>query len=202
MFGTRFGGSRFLFWALAPFLLAFAVVMAFMVSDWTSGAGAGIALLITGAMLLVLKLYDTEQFDWAGRVVAGLVFVAYVSYLVHELATEGVPDHLPRSPAEASPVNALLGLLVIGIPGLLYAVRGRFGARRDLMEVQRALCNEVGAAYTPCDPSETVGLSETARRGETPLNGLRHPREGGPAAGTSGEERSSVPRPTFSALCT
>ena len=182
---TLFGGSRFLFWSLAPFLIGFALVMALMVQDWTSRRGILVSVLVAAAVLLLLALYDHVRFRWAGRVVAGLVFLTYASYLAHELATEGLPRRLPRSRAETTAFNALVGLLVIGVPALLYAVRGRFGSRkedadqRELTDRQHAVCDRFGATCAPCDPSEKVGISNTALQGELPLNGLRHPPDGG-----------------------
>jgi H+/Cl- antiporter ClcA len=130
MFGpTLFGGSRFLFWSLSPFLLLFALVTALLVPDWTSLRGLLAAVLIAAALLLTLQLYDGTRFHWAGRVLAGIVFSAYVAYLIEELVTEGMASLSPRS-SGASAFKAVLGLLIIGIPAALYAFSGRWTARR------------------------------------------------------------------------
>ncbi len=202
MFGrTLFGGSRFLFWALAPFLILFAVVMASSVSDWTSRGGLLVAALISAALLLLLQLYDPTRFHWAGRVLAGAVFLGYVAYLIDELATKGFPTRLLPSRGETSAINALVGLLVIGVPAGLYAFCGRWSISRrtddgvDVLELQRAVCDQHAAPFTPCAPSTKIGISATALRGDLPLNGLRHPPENGTSGWYiwGGEELSTAP---------
>jgi hypothetical protein len=185
---TIFGGSRFLFWALAPFLVLFAVVMGLLVSDWTSRRGVLAAALIGAALLLLLQLYDGIRFHWAGRVLAGSVFLAYATYFVRELATTRSSRLLVVERAEPSPIIALVGLLVIGLPAGLYALFGRWsvsagsGDAADVAELQRVVCRRYAAPFTPCEPSMKIGISESAVRGELPLNGLRHRLE----SGTSG----------------
>jgi hypothetical protein len=49
-------------------------------------------------------------------------------------------------------------------------------------EVQRNLCARYSADFLPADEMDKVGISESALRGDVPLNGLRH----APAPGTSG----------------
>ena len=185
MFGrTLFGGSRFLFWSLAPLLLLFALVMALLVSDWTSRRGLFAAVLIVAALLLVLQLYDRTRFHWAGRLLAGIVFLAYLGYLTHELMTEGMASLSPRSRG-ASAFKAMVGLLVIGTPAALYACLGRWTFHKlevnaiEIADLQRAVCEEHGATYTPCDPSAKIGISSGALRRDLPLNGLRHQAHGG-----------------------
>ncbi len=158
--------------------------MALFVSDWTSRGGLLVGALIAAALLLLLQLYDGIRFHWAGRVLAGLVCFSYAAYLVHELATEGFPARfLPRR-GEASAINGLVGLLVIGVPAGLYALFGRWSISRgsgetaDVVELQRAICQQHAAPFTPCEPSVKLGISESALRGDLPLNGLRHPPEG------------------------
>lgn len=202
MFGrTLFGGSRFLFWALAPFLVLFAVVMAFFVTDWTSRGGLVVAALIVAALLLLLQLYDPVRFHWAGRILAGLVCLAYVVYLGDELATKGFPAHLLPARRETSAIEALVGLVVIGVPAGLYALLGRWrlsernGDTADITELQRVVCQQHAAPFTPCEPSSRIGISESALRGDLPLNGLRHPSERGTSGWYiwGGEELSAAP---------
>jgi len=60
---------------------------------------------------------------------------------------------------------------------------------------QQDICRRYGAAFMPPDETCKVGISESALRGDLPLNGLRHP----PDIGTSGwfiwagEELSAEP---------
>jgi hypothetical protein len=135
-----FRGSRFIFWTLGPCLLLFAVTIFLLLprEKWLSTKGFVSWALIVAALLLFLKLYDGIRFHWAGRVVAGMVFAAYVAYFVHELVVSPAPFRMPRSRSEASAVNALLGLLIFGIPGLLYALLGRVTFRHEGNEEEDA----------------------------------------------------------------
>jgi hypothetical protein len=184
---TLYSGSKFLFWTIAPFLLLFMLAIGVLVSDWTSRRGFISILLIGAAALLLLKLYDPGRFYLAGRVLAGLVALAYIWYLVAELAAEGVASLSPRS-GGASAFKAILGLLVIGIPSGLYALAGRWTFRStaadaaELVTMQREVCQAHGAAYFHCDRSATIGIASSALRHDLPLNGLRHP----PAGDTCG----------------
>jgi len=115
MFGqVLFKSSRFLFWSLAPFLIGFVAVTAMLVPDWASPGGLLAATLDAAALLLLLQLHDPRRFHWAGRVLAGLVFLAYAAYLTS---------------AGASTFDAFRGLLIIGVPAGLYAWRGRWTLR-------------------------------------------------------------------------
>ncbi len=49
-------------------------------------------------------------------------------------------------------------------------------------QIQLDTCDRYGAKFSPPDGMLKVGISESALRGEMPLNGLRHP----PESGTSG----------------
>lgn len=159
------------------------------------------AVLIAAALLLLLQLYDRIRFHWAGRVLAGFVFLSYAAYLIHELAMEGFPTRLLPKRGEASAINALVGLLVIGVPAGLYAVFGRWSVSReggkpaDVVELQRAVCRRHAAPFTAYEPSQKVGVSESALRGDLPLNGLRHPVEGDTSGWYiwGGDELSTAP---------
>ena len=123
-----FSGSRFIFWGASPFLLLFAIILPLMPGPWSATSIALVSGLDATALLLILALYDPKRFWWAGRSATGIVFVAFVAYLADEISS-GKPWRFgPRS--EDSPVNALLGLLFIGLPCLRYTLLGRFGSSR------------------------------------------------------------------------
>jgi hypothetical protein len=122
-----FSGSRFIFWALSPFLLLFVVVMSLKVDSWSATSSLLILGLDACALLLILALYDLKRFWWAGRGVTGIVFVAFLAYFADEIH-RGQPWRFgPHS--EDTPLNALMGLIVIGFPCLRYTLVGRFGSR-------------------------------------------------------------------------
>lgn len=77
-------------------------------------------------LFLLLALFG---FYWAVRALCGLIFLAYFAYLASEFAFSGKTFSLQGSRGDASPRNALLGLIVIGLPSLWFAVLGRFSLR-------------------------------------------------------------------------
>ena len=118
-----FSGSRFIFWALAPFLLLFAIVLPLTIVDWNQKRVVLVALLDLLAVLLAFGLYNPRPNEWALRMVTGLVFVGYASYVVLELYA-GAPLKLAGTRGEVSLRNALLGLLVLGWPCIKFTLQG------------------------------------------------------------------------------
>jgi hypothetical protein len=153
---TLFGGSRFLFWAIAPLLVLFGAVMASLVSDWTSRGGVLVAALIAAALLLLLQLYDHVRFHWAGRVLAGSVFLAYAAYFIDALATKGFFTPSVARRGETSAISALVGLLVIGVPAGLYALFGRWSLSRPSSDAADVVAPEM----------EDVWFDESLRKPE------------------------------------
>ena len=130
-----FGGSPFIRWALSPFVLLFAVVMPLLVEKWT----LKLAVMIGGMEFLCVALlagfWLPARIGRLGfRCVGGGIFVAYASYLIYEFFFSDTPFRLIESRGEASPRNALLGFVIIGLPGLWYAVFGRFTLREPQPE--------------------------------------------------------------------
>lgn len=127
---TLFGGGRFIRWALSPFVLLFAVLMPVCIDEWTFGR----VVLMFGMELMCVCLLAGFWMPprigfWAFRVLAGMAAVAYASYLVHEFFFTDKSFTVTDRRSDASPFNALLGFLVIGVPCLLFAVLGRFSLR-------------------------------------------------------------------------
>lgn len=137
---TLFGGSPFIRWALTPFVLIFAISLPLLMEDWTP---TKVALFI-GVELVCLTLLagfwlPPRLGHWAFRGLAGLVFFAYAAYLVHEFAFTDTPFKASSWRGEASPYNALLGFIVIGLPSLWFALRGRFTLRAEPSEEELAV---------------------------------------------------------------
>ena len=119
---SLFGGSRFLRWTLfAVATLAF-VLMAAVPYDWSPKTVVAVVLIEGALALLALAMIAPRRCAWAGRVLCGLVFLAYVWYLGLELREDpgSIRDVGRRS--ESSAGNALLGLIVIGLPALAFAL--------------------------------------------------------------------------------
>jgi hypothetical protein len=129
---TLFGGSPFVRWTLTPVVFLFAVLIPFLISGWTPTAVAitvGIEVMCL-ALIAGFWLPPRPQ-RWALRVLAGLVFVAYSIYLIYEFLFSDTPFKIDEARAKASPWNALLGFMVIGLPCLWYSLFGRFTLRAE-----------------------------------------------------------------------
>jgi len=128
---TLFGGSRFIFWSLAPAIAIFMVATPFMVQNWTGWIALVLAAFWVTGIALILGMFNPSRFGWALRVVSAMVFLAYAAYAVSELIENDWKLKMPGSKAEANPINALIGLAVIGGPALMYALFGRFTFHRE-----------------------------------------------------------------------
>ena len=171
--------------------------MTTLVSDWSGRQGLLVGILIGAALLLLLQLYDGKRFHWAGRVLAGAVALAYAAYFIDELAVWSF-RHAARTSGDAAALKAFAGLLVIGLPAGVYAVLGRWTFKErasDIEGLQRAMCDKHAVKYSPCAPLAKVGVSDSALRGDLPLNGLRHSPEGDTSGWYiwGGEELSTAP---------
>ena len=113
----------FIFWALSPFLLIFMIAMPFLIPEWTFNAIMVMSVLEIICLCVTLGLINSKRFSWTWRIVGALIFVAYLAYSISMLL-EGNIMSFRRS--SASLFNAICGLVVFGMPGLLYAILGRF----------------------------------------------------------------------------
>src|SRR5215204_6805062 len=127
---TLFGGSRFIFWALAPVLLFCAALLPSLVSEWTAPRVIFVSLVEVFLFSLILGLYDPQRFRWATRCVTGVVFCAYLAYVVDEafLSVKGAGSASGGRPG-LSPWKAIAGFIAIGLPCLWYTMFGRFSLR-------------------------------------------------------------------------
>ena len=120
-----FVSTPFIRWTLIPVLLLFAVSVPLMTDEWTLGSALVVIGLSTTAVLYAAALAWPGRLHWAGRAVAGMVFVFYAIYAFDQWFLSDTPFRLVESKSNASPRNALLGLVIIGLPALIYALRGR-----------------------------------------------------------------------------
>src|SRR5262245_51052098 len=119
--------DRWYFWVLAPAFLGGAVIIVVATDPPTTGGRILAYSIAGGAVLATLGLADTRRFSWALRTVAGGVLVLYLWYAGSELRdfANGKPFGWLGPLSENSLRNALLGLLVFGIPATRYMCRGR-----------------------------------------------------------------------------
>ncbi len=129
---TLFGGSPFIRWALTPFVLLFAISMPLLMEEWTPTRVA----LMVGVELVCLSLLagfwlPSRLGHWAFRGLSDLVFLAYAAYVVDMFFLKDQPGVSSGRRSDASPLNALLGFVVIGLPALWFALKGRFTLRAE-----------------------------------------------------------------------
>lgn len=81
------------------------------------------------AVCVLLGFYDAYRFWWCWRGVGGIVFLGYFAYLISmAISGQWFGDGRPSS---ATAFNALIGLMVFGYPGFMYALFGRFTWHRQ-----------------------------------------------------------------------
>jgi hypothetical protein len=114
------------FWLLSPLLVVFIVVMLFLVDRREVSSLITLVAIELLAVLMLLGLFDPVRFWWAWRGVGAIVFLGYVAYLI-EMIVEGKIFAARR--AESAAVNALLGLVFFGVPGIWFALTGRLTPR-------------------------------------------------------------------------
>ena len=119
---TLFSGSPLIRWTLLPVLVLCAVLFGLIAFSSVLAREIVPALvssvLTVGCFTMTVALLF-PRCGWAFRVVTGLVFVAYLSYMIYEWGfdkADGIGWQSSRS--ESNPRNALLGFIIIGLPCL------------------------------------------------------------------------------------
>jgi hypothetical protein len=161
-----FQPSRFMRWALVPVLVAFALWLPLGQDEWNTVRVAICVTLSSLALLYAAALLWPRRCAWAARAVCGLVFLAFVAYFLDEWIVQGEPIRAPRRPGESSAGNALAGLVAIGLPCLLYALRRRERAAApfaDESECEDDGCEDDG--YEDEDAPAPASREAVARRG-------------------------------------
>jgi hypothetical protein len=120
------------FWVLAPVMLGSAAIVVANDAPTLTGRiiGYGIALTL---ILATVGLASPVRFAWALRGVAIAILLAYGSYVVSEFVAvvHGKAVGWSGGRGEVSLRNALLGLLVFGVPAARYIYVGRSGTVVD-----------------------------------------------------------------------
>jgi NADH:ubiquinone oxidoreductase subunit 5 (subunit L)/multisubunit Na+/H+ antiporter MnhA subunit len=124
---SMFGASGFVRWSLSPLVLLFAILMPLLIEEWTTTRIVLMAGMELAAIALLAGFWLPARIGrWAFRTLAALIFLAYAGYLIHEFFFTDKQFKIVQNRGEASPRNALLGFIVIGVPSLIYALLGRF----------------------------------------------------------------------------
>lgn len=123
--------TRFMFWCTAPFFVATLTLLPFLASPRGIVGWVMLAAFELLAIFSLFGLYDAVRFKWCWRVVGGIVFAGYLSYLVQMVGSGQWVGNGRRSSSTA--LNALIGIIVFGYPGFMYAFFGRFTWRAESM---------------------------------------------------------------------
>ena len=122
--GAKAGMSRSARWILGLFALLFAAIFAYSEQLAPSRAPLLVYALAGFCFLIAVACFSRRWRGPAIRVIGFTVFFAYASYLVYELFWEPAKPYVGRS--EPHRLNAILGLIVFGLPGLHVAVSGKY----------------------------------------------------------------------------
>lgn len=126
---TLFGGSSFVRWTLTPVLIAFAIWMPLAVPELDGTKLVIVSGLLVVALALLAGFWLPRRFGVAAfRLVCAIIFLAYAAYLFSECRAwlSGDKTFSVGRRSESTPLNALMGMVIIGLPALLYAWKGRF----------------------------------------------------------------------------
>jgi hypothetical protein len=131
--------NRWYFWVLAPVMLATGLGLPFLAEPPT-WQGRVVLYLVSGTLVLAtLGLARPRRFQWALRIVAGVILLAYVAYAAGQAIAwwQGKPFGFGAPLAISNLRNALWGLVVFGLPSLYFLLRGRSGSSVDaLLDVE------------------------------------------------------------------
>lgn len=121
--------TRFMFWCTSPFLVATIVLFPLLARPPEASGWIGMAGVELFAIFVLFGLYNPSRFWWCWRGVGAIVFAIYLVYLISMVITGQWFGDGRRS--STTVFNALIGLVVFGYPGFMYAVFGRFTWRQE-----------------------------------------------------------------------
>jgi hypothetical protein len=127
--------NRWFFWVLAPVMLATGFGLP-LITNPSTVPGKIVLYLFSGTLLLaMLGLANPRRFQWALRMVAAAILLAYVAYAATEAVAwwHGKSFGLVAARSEPNFRNALWGLLVFGLPSLYFILKGRSGTAVDVL---------------------------------------------------------------------
>lgn len=108
---------------LGSFALLFG--MTFVYSEQVAPSRAPLMVYVLAGFcgLIAVACFSRAWRGPAVRIIGSMVFFIYASYLLYELLRAAAKPYAGRS--EPHWFNAILGLIVFGLPGLYFAIRGK-----------------------------------------------------------------------------
>jgi peptidoglycan/LPS O-acetylase OafA/YrhL len=114
-------GKRIFFWGIVPVGAVLLGLMTLSFSDWTLKRAILIAWVDLTFLCFAIGLYNPQRLRWAMGLAMASVFLSYCAYVLDQFFLNRSKDW-PRGHGAVSPLNALLGLLYIGLPALSGAI--------------------------------------------------------------------------------
>lgn len=105
--------SRFFFWGIIPIGTLLLALMTLSFADWTVKRAIIVSVLDLTFLLFALGLYDPRRFSWSLRICMVIIFLGYFAYVIAEFFFR-----------KSNRFDAFHGLLAIGVPALLFAIKG------------------------------------------------------------------------------
>jgi hypothetical protein len=110
IFGRR---SRFVFWGIVPIGAILLTLMTLNFTGWTVKRAIIVGVLDLTFLLFALGIYDPARFSWSLRTCMAIVFLGYCAWVADEFFS-----------GKSRLFDAFHALIAIGIPALLFAIRG------------------------------------------------------------------------------
>lgn len=133
-----FGGSRFIRWSLTPVILFFALWLPTMTHKMApTGMPVFIGVEIVFVAMLAGFWLPAKIGQMCFRVVAAIVFLAFTTAVIDAFAS-AKPSSTRRLIDQPSPYSLLMGLVIVGIPSLRFALTGGFSLRSEPSEEELA----------------------------------------------------------------
>ena len=127
------GASPFVRWTLSPVLILVGVVIAFQIDNTLKeGRIAGTVFCVLFCLVCFCGLLALWGVPYVGRIVTASIAISYIGYMFSEFFIDFDGDWgggAQRS--DTTPINAILGFIVFGLPCLIYTILGRFSFKPE-----------------------------------------------------------------------
>lgn len=125
--------SPFMRWVLSPFLLLFAAVFFIpLLESVEAHRQTGVITMSLVILVCIAGFLALWGVPLVGRIVTGIIAFGYGWYVVDQCIVNFDGSWGWGGPkAATTPINSILGFVVIGLPCLIYTIFGRFTVRKE-----------------------------------------------------------------------